>query len=501
MNINFVVSQQGTFTGYWVANLYDPTALSTVLQTINIPMPFTGSQTASFTNVANQAYIVRQFLSNTTNWQDGTQLGADVQIQAGVTTSSVIRADLWLIAGQTTGMTPGNTTYTDTSLVDWAYSISMPGLADLQPGVDYNVISTGGFELINGNTFQNGEKYVIHFQPNITANSGGGGGGGTFTNANGKIFSGDLVVTNNITLQPTDIGKSIVISGTNTTITITLPEVSTIPDDVMTCFISEGGNHIMATIYASAGIQWQKRLSNNIYMAQAEELWLYKHGSVWRVAHADGNFKTVGTIFDCYQQDQINAIPLDGNYYSRALYPRLWEYIQNQLDSSLLVTDGVWLTQNTITGPAGSVNIYPNIGKFSTGDLSTTFRVPLICKAKDSNGNLISSGFTRGIGLPHLPFTGVANDLSIGRNEKDMVGNFYTDITGKTIWKSGTGNSIIALGIPASGPPTPDPDKSSGGNNIVTGVPMIGKNSGVAGASPNGETAPMNIGIYKMMLY
>lgn len=491
MTINFIVSQQGTFTGYWVANLYDPTALSTVLQTINIPMPFSGSQTASFTNVANQAYIVRQYLSNTTDYHDGTQLGADVQIQAGVTTSSVIRDDLWLTAGTTSGMTVGSTTYNDISLAGWDFSISMPGLADLQPGVDYNILSGGGFELINGNTFQNGERYVIHFQPNITSGSGGGGGS-TFTNASGKLFSGISVLTADTTLAPSDMGKIIMISGTNTSIKVTLPEVSTVPDDVMTCLMSNAGNHIMATIYASAGFLWQKRLSANLYMAQGEELWIFKHGSNWYVANSDGNFKTVGAIFDCYQSDQINAIPLNGGLLSRALYPRLWEYVQNQLDPTLLISDGTWALFNTISGPI-TQKVYPNVGKFSTGNGSTTFRVPLIMKTIDSSNNIISSGFTRGIGSPQAPFTSETGDTAIGRNEMDAVGNFFANLYISTDKTSTSQNG--------SG-------KITCGNDAAEPIPLNLQNIPFAGSSYNGstyplngETRPGNIGIYKMMLY
>jgi hypothetical protein len=73
-----------------------------------------------------------------------------------------MKADLFLTADSTPGFISGSDTYNNTSLVGYDFDVERRGFGTLQPGVDYNKLSTGGFKLLSG-TFQSGEIDVLHF--------------------------------------------------------------------------------------------------------------------------------------------------------------------------------------------------------------------------------------------------------------------------------------------------------------------------------------------------
>lgn len=70
---------------------------------------------------------------------------------------------------------------------------------------------------------------------------------------------------------------------------------------------------------------------------------------------------------------ELNELLLDGSLKNRADYPRAWEKIQSL--GTALVTDTDWNLASAVTANGQTVP-YPNRGKFSTGDGSTTFRLP-----------------------------------------------------------------------------------------------------------------------------
>lgn len=86
------------------------------------------------------------------------------------------------------------------------------------------------------------------------------------------------------------------------------------------------------------------------------------------------------------------ALPLLGGGYLRDLYTDLWDWVQEQND--YLISEDAW--QTLYTNQNGNVPFY------STGDGSTTFRVPsLQCwiKAKDGNETI---GTYKQAGLPNI---------------------------------------------------------------------------------------------------
>ena len=71
-------------------------------------------------------------------------------------------------------------------------------------------------------------------------------------------------------------------------------------------------------------------------------------------------------FFQTSPNARVGTLPLNGGVFSRSEYPQLWSWVQSQ--SGYLIAESEW--QNKASKNDGPVPFY------STGDGSTTFRVP-----------------------------------------------------------------------------------------------------------------------------
>ena len=147
-------------------------------------------------------------------------------------------------------------------------------------------------------------------------------------------------------------------------------------------------------------------------------------------------FRKIGTIHSVGEEwisyigngeDKIPAggLPYFGTVYTRAVYKDLWEHIQ-QLDSKreLILTDDDWLAYESSHGG--------NVPYYSSGDGSTTFRVPKIVGYLKSTSNIDNLGKYIAEGLPNItgsPILGEKNYSSVpeptGAIYKVNAGNAY----------------------------------------------------------------------------
>src|ERR1700749_317819 len=81
------------------------------------------------------------------------------------------RPDLFLIAGTTPGVTVGQSTYADSSLIGWSYTLFEQGYGPLTPGIDYT-LNSNGFTLINGETFASNQKFTLIFKSSVAVSPG-----------------------------------------------------------------------------------------------------------------------------------------------------------------------------------------------------------------------------------------------------------------------------------------------------------------------------------------
>lgn len=110
------------------------------------------------------------------------------------------------------------------------------------------------------------------------------------------------------------------------------------------------------------------------------------------------------------------SLPLQGGLYSRLAYPDLWEWVQKQ--TGYLKAESEW--QELAASNSGNVPFY------SSGDGSTTFRVPALkCWVRGADSISEVGGYLA-VGLPNL--TGTTKAAYGVNNQTTNVGALQTDI-------------------------------------------------------------------------
>src|ERR1700761_1933422 len=157
---------------FFVAALYDLSNIGVVLESQQIPKgsgyptpPATFSVT--FLTALQQNKLYRVIL-----WESADATPPATSRASGDTKASLnsitMRGSLFLTGGGTAGMNVGAGGYVDpaNSLAGWTYDLELFGSGTLTPGVNYTVDpTTGNWTLIDGTTIQQGQLYIVHFQP------------------------------------------------------------------------------------------------------------------------------------------------------------------------------------------------------------------------------------------------------------------------------------------------------------------------------------------------
>jgi hypothetical protein len=433
MNWNFSIDgTPGTLGNNFVVALYDPSnpssfPASPVFQqaiTTGFPGPF------SVTATGLQAIVYNFYLFDTPGTTPGGTVRNQFSLQPTIQTLQV-RASLYLITDSSPGLSSSSPTYTDptSSLATWSYDFEQIGYGTLNPGIgnDYTIDpTTHNPTLLAGNPYT-GQKFVIHFIP-IVSNQ-------PISVTAPSIVSSYRLITATTTLTNSDMGKLIAIQGASTAITVTLPSVGSFADNESIFLLSSGGVHKNVIIQAAGSdvFQWlqysnQTTAQTQMILGQSEQMLLIKAGGVWNVAQVSDGVKMVGEIVYDYNLFPINTIQADGVPRNRADYPRLWNYIQ-KLNGSAIASEGAgvggWAQVTSVDG----VNYSLNNGKFTYGDGSTTFRVPLL----GATGGSAQTGFLRLIdGVNRTVGSGQADGYSDHVHDS-LIGEFPGSPNGNNV--------------------------------------------------------------------
>lgn len=138
----------------------------------------------------------------------------------------------------------------------------------------------------------------------------------------------------------------------------------------------------------------------------------------------------------------VGSLPLTGGEYSRAAYADLWAWVQEQ--TGYLITDAEWQEQAAANN--GNVSVY------SSGDGSTTFRVPSISCHVQGAKNISEVGSYLEAGLPNITGSVAINH---GPSVFDESGVFsvtseYTNKWGGTTDNSPNDKYTVSLDASAS---------------------------------------------------
>lgn len=370
------VSSQTTLqnTAYFFGfALYDASAPTVLLENQIPPKPYGNPIQITFlySCLSGHTYIIKLWESF-----DGSPTGVvrnsfSQQVNAS---SILVRMPEYLQVGVTAGLVAGATSYVDATLSGWDYKLFRNGSlqvpdssADSNP--PYHKDATG-FSLIQaGDIFGIDERFALDFEAQvIPANPG--------TPSN--VFSAGEVITTSATLTTAQMNKALLIQSATSNIALGFPSLAMVADFAFFYLYSIGGNHINAVFNGDGTdkILFPTDVSS-IILGQCEILKVFKAFGKWNVDQISDGVLKVGELLYNYALDEINTLQCAGQTVNRADYPRLWAWVQSL--GSGVVTDSVW-TSTFITDALG-VTYHTEKGNFSTGNTTTTFRLPLLTNA------------------------------------------------------------------------------------------------------------------------
>lgn len=350
----------------WRALMYETTAPNTPVAFIDVPASHTSSQTITFTNLNDVAHFFRVY-----------------ELLAGDALGQLLADDIVqpqpksLSAQKPLPLTVGVEITTGSDVYDG--STDHPELIGMVAGVDYRIEERAigtlrpeefedigqpgfGFKVKNGKTFEENDTYFLHFLAKLISVAS------TPAATSGKMFSDIVEITADTSLDSTYMGKLIDANATGTTLVITLDLLASFLDNALIGFKQHRGNQINTVIKARSTetIYFRGEEVNEVIIAKGEHVYLSKKSGKWHVIE-DNISKEVGLPVMAYSQ-LLNTVVADGSPLNRADYPRLWAYVNS---IGALVSETVWNTTNIFL--PGVIN---NKTNFSSGDGSTTFRVP-----------------------------------------------------------------------------------------------------------------------------
>lgn len=442
MNINISISPAPSITDKIAVVIYKASSPGVIADSQEFNPPHTSPRNITFTNVDPESYIVNTY--ETTGLPTLGTLRHSFIYDPSFIGAEIKPTEFLYMVG-------GATSYTDTSWIGWDIeSIERVGLGTQfesdspDTTVAKNIsLRTDGFDLEQaGDSFGGNEKWVVRFYPKIT----------TFSPVvrSAKIIRDFLTLDSDTTLTDAEAGISISLKGASSHFTVTLPEIITLENALMYCFISDGGQHIGVTIQRTGTTDVFDLRGSKTYLeiVQGDRLWVCNDNATnkWIVIKEPHSAFVRGVVFDIYDKP-VNAydapwVFADGAELDRTIYKGLFDYY-TALPSSAKTTKAAWDASVT------------EQGKWHSGDGSTTFGTP----------RLYAKGFLKAVnGSTRLP----------GSYEADQVGEF--ELEAVQVKLAGGGGIVTLLkeyGLPGAFVNGPD------NQTYFTGEKTMVENTGI----------------------
>lgn len=451
---------------FFVAALYDPsTSIPTLLESIQVPKSggiYPPDFQVTFLTNLTQDKVYRCIL-----WESPDATPTGVSRVSGDFKASLntikLRGDLYLTADVSAGLASGTSGYVDptSSLVGWIYDLEQVGYGTLEPGAgkDYTLDgTTNDWTLINGSVIANLMKFVIHFQPQVSAAA----------QPPISAISSGRIITASENLTNSSKNKALYIQSATPAIVIGLPAIGSVADYDHVVLYSFGGSHINAVVNTNGTdkIQLDTQVTQ-VILGQAEKLDLFKANGVWNVDYLSPSFWLVGQYIYRPTKGEINTIFGDGSLLLRANYPRLTNYVLTRVLSTSKIAEASWANTSVVDGTP----FFPNKAKWTEGDGSTTIRVPL----------LYDSGFLRAVdGITRFP----------GSQQMDALLDFQMDTLTGDFPGNPNGAGSIKLGGGYNNTHNQPTDLTSHPGKVIGGVFTI------LTRRDSNETRPVNTGAY-----
>lgn len=487
MNLNFSISAATSITNKILCIIYKASAPNVEVAHQQFDAPHNAEQRVTFPDLEPVSYILNIY--ETTGYPTLGTLRFSDNIDPTFLGVSIKLTDLITMAG-------GGTSYTDATWIGWAIdTIERKPQGTMYPGSDYNLkVGGDGFDLAQpGDIFGTNEQWVVRFRPQIVT--------ATPIYNSAKLVNSTRIIAVDETITSADANVGLLLKGSGSAFTITLPGVTSFDPFQTFILMSCGGSHINVSVQTVGADRFVWNIFANtaapsvIHLGQSEALiimndpangWIVLPGSseaCLRVGMVvDDSLMGVNSLG--YTQKRLNAIFADGCNFGgsgallpRNVYRRLWAAVQ---------ASGLAIAEGTAIGQWAYVGIDPangkpsnNKGKYSTGDGTNTFRIPLY----------YSTGYLRGVagGAGRLPGSYQIGDVAphdhVMHGKGTFTGNagqLYLNHTDNTRYSSGGGDTF-------GGQLTVDTGMRTGTSDANSLVPSV-------------ETTPPNFGIYKSIL-
>jgi hypothetical protein len=326
---------------------------------------------------------------------------------------------------------------------------------------EFEILNAGGFELdIAGDVLIEGQRFVLTLYNLI-----GGAPGGTPGPA---LIEGVVNISTNTTFDVVNhVNKLLQIRAGAFLITLTLPLIDDIPDNTIIpieASITNSSEIIIAT-QGGQSIYINNASKTSISMRCGEVLWLYRGDDGYYIINDFARIYTELCKPHAAYKVGMNEMLCDGTLLNRTDYPRLWEAVQAMGTS--LVSETLWQTAAVYKQSGVFTTSIPSSGEFitiprpyrgcfSTGDGSTTFRIPDLMNVflrglKNLGGTDSERFFNRSGGLqedmvgPHY-HTGTPEQRSdVDRGA--LNSGFSLDNNGKTALNSGIETRPLNIGL------------------------------------------------------
>lgn len=233
---------------------------------------------------------------------------------------------------------------------------------------EFEILDAGGFRiLIAGFTLEEGQRFDLQvYDLQVTS------GPGPAVPLTTLLVKANSINVNTL-LDNTHINKVVPIRGGATALVLTLPDPGDYENGLIILETSVG-NTVQHKIQTSSGnINMNNATWTDIRMSAGEAVWLFSDGAGWQVINTFGEiYRNIGVPTASYKVG-LNEIACEGQLLNISDYPRLFYTIQTF--GASLVSDATWNTASIVSGNGQTVD-FPYRGCFSTGNGTTTFRLP-----------------------------------------------------------------------------------------------------------------------------
>lgn len=364
-------------------------------------------------------------------------------------TTTTLRATDYLETDVSPGLVSGTGTYVDATMVGWTYHVERVGQGTLYPQTapspTYAQDDSGGFHLVlDGDTFQPNERFVIFYDPQVANNATPGDPSGPYSSGN--------IITISRAIISSDYNKALFLQGATPVITETLPALSAVADFTFLYFYSAGGSHVTANIVCSGTDKIQRSVQVGLVrLCQNESLKIFKSNGVWNIDYISPSVDMVGEIvyLPIGSATGRNLLPLVGGTPNATTYARLADFIA--ANPSNTVAQSVWANTTTKDGRI----YYINKGFFGSGaggNIQLMDYSGMFLRIADNYSNVGLSKWDTVMDHSHDSYAGRLSGDPMGyvpgnklHGQFNSSFNGPTDLTGNMYNKPGAGNPATAI--------------------------------------------------------